>query len=500
MSTKPKGKKIEAVENTIKTRSRSQSQSTSLVVNVGQPGDCSPPKVNNMSDIPEDKVELLLKQMQDLSDSVKTEVSSIREDFASVRSEVSTFRGELASVRNEMLKTNKDMIDTKNTVSDLEKWVEDREHQDRKQEDTFSAISDGMSKMNDEITDLKQQLKQSHTNYDSLKEYTMRVEYQSRRDNIVFHGVPESVRPRNPGDKTAEDCTSIIRDILIELGITDAADIRIVRCHRLGAKNDRNKWPRPIIAKFHWYGDRMTVWGLRSDVRSLRDGTMFITENFPPEIEQRRRQLYPSFKAAKATDSDARLVYDTLTVHGKQYTVDTIDKLPLELQPKYLATPSSNNITAFFTATSPLSNFHLADVVDEDGTRYHSSEQMYQHRKALFHRDNSAASIIMKAKTPYQAYRAGENVKGQHSSEWYTGRELGKEQMVKTCLAKFQQNPSLRQFLLATGNNELVEGNPKDSVWGVKLSYKDTKIFDRSNWKGKNWMGDVLTRVRQDLK
>ncbi len=82
-------------------------------------------------------------------------------------------------------------------------------------------------------------------------------------------------------------------------------------------------------------------------------------------------------------------------------------------------TDCGNGITAFFSSSSPLSNFHVTNVKHEDGTVYHSSEQMYQHRKPLFHSDTDAASKIEKADTPLEAYKAGSVVKSG-ASGWYT--------------------------------------------------------------------------------
>lgn len=493
----PRGKRSKTSDKysvpSIRTRSHS-------VGHRGQTGATDPTvtdceKVNNMSNSQYDEqFQQLLKQMTDLSatvtsevSSVKSDVSSLRSDFESVKSEVSSFRSELAAVR-------KEVVDMKGTVNDIEKWVEDREAVDKQHEDKLNAMSDEMTNMQSNISDLQRNLIGSEKKFDQLKEYTLKLESQSRRDNLLFHGIPET------NDEKNEKCLHELKCVLSECGVTDVDDIRFVRVHRLGAKDQHSKFPRPIIAKFHWFGDRMRVWGAKSDIRKIRGQKVFMTENYPPDIERRRKVLYPIFKAAKNAGREPSLVYDTLTLDGKKYTSDNIKDVPREFHPKYLATPTNNNITSFFTSDSPLSNFHPADVTDPDGTKYRSSEQMYQHRKALYHRDSHAASLILKSKTPYQAYKAGLGVKGQHQSDWYKGRELGREQMYKSVLTKFQQNPELCEFLIATGDTTIVEGNPTDSVWGVQLKYNDPDIFDPSMWNGKNWMGIILSKVRDELK
>ena len=60
--------------------------------------------------------------------------------------------------------------------------------------------------------------------------------------------------------------------------------------------------------------------------------------------------------------------------------------------------------------------------------------------------------------------------------------------MHDVCTAKFIQNPVLKKKLVATGNCLLEEGNTwGDNYWGVVKG------------KGKNWLGVILMKIRQDL-
>lgn len=45
----------------------------------------------------------------------------------------------------------------------------------------------------------------------------------------------------------------------------------------------------------------------------------------------------------------------------------------------------------------------------------------------------------------------------------------------------------------------LVEASPYDTLWGVGLVANDPRIGDEKNWRGENWLGQVLTRMREDL-
>ena len=60
---------------------------------------------------------------------------------------------------------------------------------------------------------------------------------------------------------------------------------------------------------------------------------------------------------------------------------------------------------------------------------------------------------------------------------------------------KFTKNPILLQQLQAA-QGKFVEANLYDQTWGVGIALKDDQIFDQASWKGKNWLGDILTDLK----
>jgi ribA/ribD-fused uncharacterized protein len=64
---------------------------------------------------------------------------------------------------------------------------------------------------------------------------------------------------------------------------------------------------------------------------------------------------------------------------------------------------------------------------------------------------------------------------------------------------KFTQSEPLKEFLLFTKGTLLVEASPYDTIWGIGLAEGDPLIYDSKNWKGTNWLGEVLTDLRDDL-
>lgn len=65
---------------------------------------------------------------------------------------------------------------------------------------------------------------------------------------------------------------------------------------------------------------------------------------------------------------------------------------------------------------------------------------------------------------------------------------------------KFSQNPSLRDFLLSTKDQVLVEASPYDAIWGIGLSADSPDAQNPHNWRGQNLLGFALMEVRDELR
>lgn len=106
-----------------------------------------------------------------------------------------------------------------------------------------------------------------------------------------------------------------------------------------------------------------------------------------------------------------------------------------------------------------LSNFYNCYLTYE-GIIYCSTEAAFQASKTL---DVAERELIARM-SPSDAKRAGRKLTLR--SDWESVKD---KVMYEVCLAKFTQNDSLRlkERLLATGDEELVEGNTwHDNCWG----------------------------------
>jgi ribA/ribD-fused uncharacterized protein len=123
-----------------------------------------------------------------------------------------------------------------------------------------------------------------------------------------------------------------------------------------------------------------------------------------------------------------------------------------------------------------LSNFYPAKF-EFDGKIYLTSEHAFQAKKFD---GTDKEELIRNTKTPGEAKKLAWKFKPQIGWD-----RIRNEIMKKIVYEKFAQNESLKQQLLETGEETLVEHTSNDSYWG-----------DGGDGSGKNMLGKILMEVR----
>ena len=132
-----------------------------------------------------------------------------------------------------------------------------------------------------------------------------------------------------------------------------------------------------------------------------------------------------------------------------------------------------------------LSNFHPSMITDGNEW-FPTVEHYFQAAKTETMEEYKA---IAAALTPGQAKRLGRHVTLR--ADW----EEVKEQVMLDALRKKFEIPALREMLLATGDEELVEGNTwHDNTWG-NCSCDRCKDIE-----GQNKLGKMLMQVREEIR
>lgn len=151
----------------------------------------------------------------------------------------------------------------------------------------------------------------------------------------------------------------------------------------------------------------------------------------------------------------------------------------------------------------PFSQWQESDF-ELDDVEYGCAEQYMMAEKARLFEDEDILDAIMESDSPRQQKALGRMVENFSVDEWEEGEENGRPHCWNVVwrgnMAKFSQNPGLRDQLLATEGTTLVEASPVDQIWGIGLAETDPAAQDRTTWLGRNWLGEVLTDVREQLK
>lgn len=129
-----------------------------------------------------------------------------------------------------------------------------------------------------------------------------------------------------------------------------------------------------------------------------------------------------------------------------------------------------------------LSNFYMYPIVWK-GYILPSAEHAYQSEKTT---DELERLAICKSFHPSEAKRLGSPRKLKHLKPRWDS--LKDDVMLEVLRAKFSE-PELKEMLLQTGDQKLIEANWwGDIYWGVSSGY------------GKNRLGELLMKVREELK
>lgn len=132
-----------------------------------------------------------------------------------------------------------------------------------------------------------------------------------------------------------------------------------------------------------------------------------------------------------------------------------------------------------------------------DGIRYNCCEQNMMAEKAKLFGDWTSFNHIMGTYDPAGQKRLGRKVKNFDKNKW---EKIARDVVYKANYAKFTQHEDLRKQLLATGDKIIVEASPTDCIWGIGMSCDDPGITDPKNWRGINWLGKAIMKVREQLK
>ena len=234
-------------------------------------------------------------------------------------SAVALLQTKVNSIETDMTNLNTQCADFDKNLQGLSNIFDDCQTKLQGTEQELAKMKTALTKCSEDYANAKMQMIQTEANLkrffdqkseslkkenEELKDHVLDMRCRSMKYNLIFTGIKEH---RN------ENTEQVLRMFLSEeLGLEEWFEFGNV--HRFGRHN-RNR-QRPIVAKFlyQWQLDLVL-----DSARFLRGRQYGINRQFPQEIEQARRSLYPVMKQMRSEGKQVKLVRDMLFVDGELY-------------------------------------------------------------------------------------------------------------------------------------------------------------------------------------
>ena len=149
-----------------------------------------------------------------------------------------------------------------------------------------------------------------------------------------------------------------------------------------------------------------------------------------------------------------------------------------------------------------LSNYQRTKFdVEWNGVKYTftSTEQGFMYIKAITFGDNVTAQKILNTDDPNRCRKLGRQVKGYNDAEW---AKIRYDVFYTLNWAKYTQDKKLQEKLLDPqfDGKKFVEASPIDKIWGIGYAEDNPNIEFTDMYWGKNYLGRILTNIRNRLK
>ena len=205
---------------------------------------------------------------------------------------------EIKSIKNEVSGLREELKGLKESLEFAEKEIECLKE---KMADTTTTI-----KEHNEDTEFFEGV------IDALKWRNIKLEAYTRRENIKIFNVKE---------ESGENTEELFRKLFVtklQIPNKDVTNIRFESAHRIPSRapDRRSSRPRPVIARFSFYQEKEFV---RSFCKNLKGTDIGIAHDFPREIEEIHKTLYPVLKKAKREQQRAYFNFDKLIIDGRIY-------------------------------------------------------------------------------------------------------------------------------------------------------------------------------------
>ena len=336
------------------------------------------PNGPNGQPLSRDSISGLADMISRMNSDFMGRLSSIEQNMSKlglIERDISLMRSDVGNIKRDTAEFNKRIMDlekvSQNTCEKYNSLV--------KSSKTTNTRVDHLQKENEsltvELTDVRSENSRLQESYNTLKEDFLELKCRSMQENLLFFGIPEvtkqdssnppqygpqaarheNVNELNANENKRESIKAntevILREFIktaLPLDSPECVDNMVFdRVHRLGRpKKNPQAEPRPIVVKFERYTDKEKIRKAGFEINRIPKSKFKVREQYPDEIEDRRRNLYPvMFRFKQNRRNRVNLVRDKLYINGQEYDPNE-DPHYIPAPPRRQYQPKQNVMTA----------------------------------------------------------------------------------------------------------------------------------------------------------
>lgn len=440
-----------------------------------------------------------LDAIQASTDSLTEQLSGVTSRTAELETAVRTNAARLGEVNDQLSTLQTTVKKQEKTVTSMVNLKADIEKSSAK---TVKQMNELVDTQGQQVQSFKSSIKMVKD--DIMKEVDKKIEKIreeercralkkeafNNRFNLIVVGLPE-----DENKNALQQAADFFKNSL------NVKAIEITSAHRIGNKTEgEGNYARPISVRFKNLAHRNKVWRNRMDITSEDDDKRKIRvfADVPKALREGIQAMYKVVNTASKLDKykNAKVSDYQVEINDETYQFTELESLPEEIRPSTLAAPRSDKTLAFYTKHSFLSN-HFPSNFSIDEFMFNNMEHFLAYQKAILSEDQILIKKAKRATHPLQAKYVLNVLKDCHPDKW---SQMVEEVTLEGLRAKFNQNPSLKEYLSNTHNLLLGEAstNPR---WGIGLELSDPNVLDHTKWlPDGNLLGRCLMKVREEFK
>ena len=251
---------------------------------------------------------------------IETHLHNQTQRWESVETQLQDQNGRMNNIEQQLAQMNalKHSVSNNNTkvtslgekVNELQSKVNEYDQNFQSYSDLYDDLVTSNTDNDTVIKDLLGRVESLEENQSKSEDRMIDIQWRSMRETLIFTGIQEP----QYAEGEYEDVETTLRTF-IKKDMKIERYLEFDRVHRLGRYDQHRTYPRPIIAKFERYKDKEYV---RQAAPNVLVNTGYgVREQFPQEIDEKRKLLYPIAKKARQNpENKVRLVRDRLYVNG----------------------------------------------------------------------------------------------------------------------------------------------------------------------------------------